>query len=467
LNILTKRLNKYPERFLVKRTLLSLKLVVVLFICTAGSGSQSLYFPPLAGSTWETVTPASLGWCTDSIDTLISFLAANRTKAFIVLKDGRIVLEQYFGSFTGDSVWYWASAGKSLTAFLLGIAQHDGILSIDDSTSHYLGAGWTSCPKEKEGLITVLHQLTMTSGLQDLVSDSHCTLPECLFYQADAGTRWAYHNAPYTLLDSVLQVATGQTINQYFSATIRPKTGMGGLWIRIGYDNVYFSNARSMARFGLLALNHGIWNTDTLMADTSYFRRMTTTSQSLNPSYGYLWWLNGKNSYMVPTLQYVFTGSWAPDAPADMFAALGKNGQFINIVPSQNLIMVRMGEAPDTSYDVPMEFNNDIWRRLNAVICNQTSVVENIVPSRVVLEQNYPNPFNPSTTIKYYLPSRSFVSLKIFDLMGREITTLVSRVMPAGDHSQLWNPIGIPSGIYFYRLNVGNYSETQKLLLIK
>ena len=452
----------------MKKSFLIFDLSIVVFLCTIKSQSQSLYFPPLTDTTWETVSPASLGWNTNNIDTLMNFLAANSTKAFIVLKDGRIVLEHYFGSFTSDSLWYWASAGKTLTAFLIGIAQHDSILSIEDSTSHYIGTGWTSCPPDKEGLITILNQLTMTTGLQDSVPDPECTLPGCLLYRADAGTRWAYHTAPYTLLDSIIMYASGQkNYNLYFNTKIRSRIGMNGFWVKSGYDNVYTSNARSMARFGLLILNRGVWDTDTLLADTSYFRRMTNTSQNLNFSYGYLWWLNGKASYMVPESQIVIPGSSAPDAPSDMIAALGKNGQFINIVPSQQLIMVRMGESPDTSYDVPMQFNNDIWRKLNGVIYNQTSVKENAVPAQFVLDQNYPNPFNPSTTISFCLPIKSFVSLKIYDVLGREVSTIVSEEMSAGSYSRQWNALKMSSGIYFYRLLAGSYSDTKKLLLLK
>lgn len=451
-------------------------IIVAVILCGVSHRlpSQPLYFPPLTGTTWETVSPASLGWCTNRIDTLYSFLAANRTKAFIVLKDGRIALEQYFGSFTRDSLWYWASAGKTLTAFLIGIAQQDGILSVNDSTSRFLGTGWTSCPPNKERLITILNQLTMTSGLRDFVADPYCTLPSCLIYHADAGTRWAYHNAPYTLLDRVVENASGQTYNQYFSAKIRTRIGMNGLWIRSGYNNVYFSNARSAARFGLLALNKGIWSADTLMRDTSYFRRMVNTSQNLNLSYGYLWWLNGKASYMLPGSQFVFSGSLAPNAPRDMIAAMGKNGQFVNVVPSQRLVVVRMGEATDSSYEVPTEFNDDIWRKLNEVICNQTSVEESSAPREFALEQNYPNPFNPITRIKFTLPSvgtRHAVSLQVFDLLGREVAMLVNEDKESGRHEVNFDATDLPSGVYYYRMSAssagGSFQQTRKLVLVR
>jgi hypothetical protein len=81
--------------------------------------------------------------------------------------------------------------------------------------------------------------------------------------------------------------------------------------------------------------------------------------------------------------------------------------------------------------------------------------------------QNYPNPFNPATTISFSLPSKSFVTLKIYDLLGREVTTLVSENLPAGNYTRQWNATGIPSGVYFYRLRAGNYIKTKKLALIR
>ncbi len=334
--------------------------------------AQSLYFPPLTGNSWDTTSPASLGWCTDKIPDLYNYLQQRNSKAFLVLKDGKIVLEKYFGTFTADSAWYWASAGKSLTAFLIGIAKQEGKLRLEDTSSKYLGKGWTSCPPEKEALITVQHQLSMTSGLDDGVPDHYCTLDTCLKYKADAGTRWAYHNGPYTLLHQVLESATGSNANAWFNAKMRTQTGMTGLFIQQGYNNLFLSKPRSMARFGLLMLGRGKWNNTTILNDTAYFRQMINSSQTLNRSYGYLWWLNGKSNFMLPGLQFVFSGSLCPAAPADMYAAMGKNGQFLNVVPSQNLLVIRMGNSPSGS-EVPNLFNDTIWQKLNAVMCQSTS----------------------------------------------------------------------------------------------
>jgi hypothetical protein len=83
------------------------------------------------------------------------------------------------------------------------------------------------------------------------------------------------------------------------------------------------------------------------------------------------------------------------------------------------------------------------------------------------LQQNYPNPFNPATTISFSLPAASFVSLKIYDLMGREVSEILSEELPAGHHEKVWDASGLSSGIYFYRLQAGSYSETKKLNLLK
>ena len=191
-------------------------LILAFCFCAFLSTAQNLYFPPVLGNTWETVSPqTSMNWCTPKMDSLKQFLTTKSTKAFIVLKDGRIAVEWYFGTFTQDSAWYWASAGKSLTSFLAGMAQQDGILNIQDSTSKYLGKGWTSLTAAQEGKIKVVHQLSMSTGLDDGVPDDNCTTPQCLTYKADAGTRWAYHNAPYHLVHDVIEKASGLTINQY------------------------------------------------------------------------------------------------------------------------------------------------------------------------------------------------------------------------------------------------------------
>ncbi|MGB6037937.1 MAG: serine hydrolase domain-containing protein, partial [Cryomorphaceae bacterium] len=94
---------------------------------------------------WETMEPSDLNWCQENIDTLLSYLEEKNSKAFMILKDGRIVVENYFDEHNENSLWYWASAAKTITATLTGKALEDGVLSLDDPVSQYIGTGWTSC----------------------------------------------------------------------------------------------------------------------------------------------------------------------------------------------------------------------------------------------------------------------------------------------------------------------------------
>jgi photosystem II stability/assembly factor-like uncharacterized protein len=88
-------------------------------------------------------------------------------------------------------------------------------------------------------------------------------------------------------------------------------------------------------------------------------------------------------------------------------------------------------------------------------------------PAKFVLEQNYPNPFNPATKFEFRIANRELVNLKVFDVLGKEVATLVSGVLPAGNYSQHWNAGGMPGGVYFYRLQVGSYRETKRLVFLK
>ena len=83
------------------------------------------------------------------------------------------------------------------------------------------------------------------------------------------------------------------------------------------------------------------------------------------------------------------------------------------------------------------------------------------------LSQNYPNPFNPTTTISFSLPSRSIVSLKVFDILGREVSTIVSAELQARSYTRQWNAANMASGVYFYKLAAGSIVETMKLMVIK
>jgi len=146
---------------------------------------------------------------------------------------------------------------------------------------------------------------------------------------------------------------------------------------------------------------------------------------------------------------------------------------------------------------IPFCWDNGIFERnngtvidsgvLNAIMQGATSVTEQqeTLPAQFLLTQNYPNPFNPTTSISFSIPAKLFVSLKIYDVLGREVATLLNEQMSAGLHDIQVNGAGLPSGVYLYRLSAipsaqqdivttkgrngqsGSFSETKKLILLK
>ena len=305
---------------------------------------------------------SDLKWNQNAVQPLLDYLELKNSKSFIILVNGRIVLENYFGDHSATKNWYWASAGKTLTATITGIAQQEELININNKVSQYLGTGWTSETLAKENLITCKHLLTMTSGLDDSTDDVE---PTNLIYKADAGTRWAYHNV-YVKLQDVVAAASKQNWSAYFNTKLRDKIGMDGTWVQLGVNSVYTSTTRSMARFGLLMLNKGKWDSNTILNET-YFNEATNTSQNINLGYGYLWWLNGKANYHLPQSQLTFQGSVIPTAPSDMFMALGKNDQKIYVIPSKKMVVIRMGDAADNVNLALSDFDKVLWQKISAL----------------------------------------------------------------------------------------------------
>jgi CubicO group peptidase (beta-lactamase class C family) len=426
-----------------------------MLISLSDKAQTNLYFPPNGNTTWDTVSNTSLGWCQYKVDTLTNYLQLKNTKGFIILKDGKIALEKYFGTFTKDSLWYWASAGKTLTAFLTGVAQEEGALDIQQPTATYLGQGWTNAPPEKEALIKVWHQLTMTTGLDFNVNDLNCTDPNCLTYLNDAGNFWYYHNAPYQLISDVIVSATGVSYNQFTNSRVKTKTGMSsGIWL----DGVYYSRPRDAARFGLMILNKGIWNGDTLLHDTAYYNAMINTSQNLNQSYGYLWWLNGKSSHRLPGVNFTIPGEIIPSAPADMYAALGKNDQKIYVVPSMNMVVVRLGNAADGSNFALSDFDDNLWQRIMDLECDQTGVEETTANAVKI----YPNPGNNIINIQFVQPLAKSAVVELYNTSGQLV---YGEVLVEGSAGYSMNIGQMPAGLYYYTIQTSQGNIRGKLIL--
>lgn len=349
--------------------ILAIAIIIFLVGCKKDTGTtnpanEAYYFPPNTSDVWETKSPLT-SWDAAKLQEAFDFAGTKNTYGMLILHNGKIVKEQYWNGWDKTNRYPLNSAYKNIVATVTGIAQQEGLLNINDRTSKYLGTGWTTAPLAKENLITIRHQLTMTTGLNENVPDDNCVTPACLTYRADAGTSWYYYNAPYRLVQDVVAAASGKTFFNYSKEKLFDKIGINTAFT---FNYILYCTTREAARFGSFILRKGEWNGTQILTDQNYFNAMTNTSQTYNLSYGYLWWLNGKASTMSPGSSLVFPVSLAPDAPKDMIMALGKDDKKIYVVPSLNIVVVRLGDNAGASVLGPSSFDNELWAKLKLAL---------------------------------------------------------------------------------------------------
>ena len=316
----------------------------------------------MPGGEWETIDPTAASWNAAQLEAMLVFAGEQTSKSVVLLLDGRILAERYYGV-APDFRREIASCQKSVVSVLVGQAEAQELVSLDGFVTSYLGGGWSNADASAEAQITIRHLLTMTSGL-----DAE------LRAVAQPGEAWSYNNNAYHQLQPVLERVTGTAIDPLSrewlwdpigvtSAVWYERPGDGGTAVDPKGNRLWglVMNARDMARFGLLVQRDGKWG-DTLVVDPAYLEPALVPSSDANPSYGYLWWLNGQPAYRVGAAGALQDGALVPDAPPDTVAALGKDDQKIYVSRETGLVLVRQGERAGTrSLETISSFDNELW----------------------------------------------------------------------------------------------------------
>lgn len=202
----------------------------------------------------------------------------------------------------------------------------------------------------------------MTSGLDDN-----------LMRVAAPGSTWRYNTNAYHCLEGVLQAKTGKPLQDFTRSALFDRIGAGAsAWTTRPLQkdgkgqpiHALEMTARDMARVGLLVQANGAWN-GTAIVPSSYLAVALDTSQAQNLSYGLLWWLNGKASYLLPP-SLPGKGPLMPSAPTDLVAALGAADQKIHVARSRKLVVVRQGRAAADGAQALSDFDDQLWKRLMA-----------------------------------------------------------------------------------------------------
>ena len=334
----------------------------------AGSESDGgISFP---GATWSTVDAADAGIDRAVLDEVAAEAEAGGSSCLVVTRNGELVDEWYWNGADASSTQEIFSATKSYSSILVGIAQDEGKLSIEDSASTYIPA-WQGTPAEA---VTVRDLLANDSGrhwdpVTDYVTmatqeDDKTAFAIGLGMDAAPGEVWAYNNAAIQTLDEVLTVATGESPADYAQEKLLDPIGMadtrwktdpsGNTLTFMGLD----STCRDMARFGTLLLAEGEWDGSQVVS-SAYVDEATTSSQAMNEAYGYLIWLNTEGLVANPALPTTGAeggstfGQMVPGAPEDMFFALGLGGQIVLVDPASGVVATRIAPVnkPEGSGD--------------------------------------------------------------------------------------------------------------------
>ena len=316
------------------------------------SSTVASVFP---GKDWAQATPASLGLDKSKLDELAAYLHEKRSHCMAVIKDGRLVYERGWNDFTTSTDQEIFSASKSFTSTLVGIAQDRGYLDINDKASKYI-TEWKGTPSEN---VTIKELLSNDSGrywdlktdyLKMIGSPDRTKFAIGLSQQYPPETHWVYNNSAIQTLEAVIERSTGQDMEAFAQKYLFGPIGMTSTIIRDKSGNPAAfmgvqASCRDAARFGYLFLEHGTWGKNQVVSK-AWAKEATTKSQDLNTAYGYLWWLNSDGGWLGGkdgnTKQ---TGIWWKGTPLDAYAALGLGDQIILVLPSQNMVVVRLGPS--------------------------------------------------------------------------------------------------------------------------
>jgi len=275
-----------------------------------------------------------------------------RTRAVLVVYKDKIIAEKYDAGFSKKSKILGWSMTKSITATMFGILQHQGKINVLDRAPV---AEWTNDNRSK---ITINELLHMNSGLEwdenyERISDATKMLflaKDMATVQRDKrsgfepGTHWNYSSGTTNLLSGILrkQFKNHQDYLDFWYSALIDKIGMHSMFIETDMSGNYvgssygWANTRDWAKFGLLYLHKGNWNGEQLF-DEKWANYVATPTHDSNGRYGAHFWLNA--------------GGYYPDAPKDLYSCNGFQGQMVFIIPSKDMVIVRMGLKEDPDFD--------------------------------------------------------------------------------------------------------------------
>jgi CubicO group peptidase (beta-lactamase class C family) len=332
-------------------------------VAMAFPSAVSAATPAAPAGIWQKVSPAAAGLDAAKLSRIAGQAERGKSNCLVVVRDGKLAGEWYFRGTGPNTTQDVFSATKSVASTLIGIAQDDGELSIDDRGSKWIPE-WTASPSSG---VTVRDLLSMDSGrkwsaftdyVRLLAARDRTAFAIGLGQSAPPGQVWAYNNSAVQTLDRVLQEATHENVVTFARQRLFQPLGMAHTTMTTDaagnaqmFEGIR-STCRDMARFGVLMLNQGLWNGKRIVSSSWVTQATARSSSRLNAGYGYLWWLNHEGviedmlaATSLQEAKRASRGRLVAGAPNDMYWALGLGNQLIQIDPGTRTVVVRLGTA--------------------------------------------------------------------------------------------------------------------------
>lgn len=330
---------------------------------TVQTGQEHVY----PADEWERADPEEMGFDPAALESVAAEAEEYDSSCFVVTRKGRLVGEWYWDGADATTSREVFSVTKSFASTLVGIAEADGDLDIDEPASTYIEE-WAGTESED---VTIRNLLSNDSGREWNFGLDYFELPGApdrtqfgidLGQQFPPGEAWSYNNAAIQTLDRVVSRATGEVTADFAEERLFEPLGMdhsdmspanadgSATFMFMGLQ----STCHDLARFGYLFLRDGNWDGQQIVPASWVEEATGGPSQEHNAAYGYLWWLNRKGRLLSPTQAVApdaaptepVIGQIAPGAPEDLFTAQGLGGQIVMVDPGSETVAVRLGAGP-------------------------------------------------------------------------------------------------------------------------
>ena len=271
-----------------------------------------------------------------------------------------------------------------------------------------------------------------------------------VFRSTDNGTSWSDANTglTYPIITSMTLSGTSTFAGTYAGGVfVSSNNGAGWMPANFGLTQLTINDLAASGTAVFAGTGSGVFRTTTNGSE------WTQTNAGLTDTTVTTFSVRGTNIF-VGTQSGVFRSSNTGGSWTDVSSGLPPNYSVLSL-------------AFDSTYFYAGLYYGGVWRRNVSEMITSVRLSPEVVPGGFSVTQNYPNPFNSTTTIHFSLPHTGIVTLSVFNMLGEEIATIVSKNLPVGNHQAEWNASRFPSGVYLYRLHAGAFTETKKLILLR